>query len=234
MTFRRFAVSALCCTLCACASQKAAPRSSTPPRLEDRGTITVTAPAFYTERSYRGRPDTALTFAILKAGGGAGTFDSGKFFHVLAGPHENAEAKRLQHLYGKAKMAAFMQTFTFAMNDLQTLFKLNHIALADPPRVSPQNGRDLTMAIYHSGIMPDGKYDCGYMMEHLMTHPVHVALMHDINVAHGHGPTHNANFHIILTRVVLDLKNMYVPTTRRPRHLSQNRIPRYTHRSAAT
>jgi hypothetical protein len=106
--------------------------------------------------------------------------------------------------------------------------------MSDTPRVSPQNGRELAMAIYHDGIMPNGKYDCGYMMEHLMTHPVHIVLMHDINVARGHGPTHNANFHIILTRVVIDLKNMYGSTSQRPRHLSRNPNRQYKHRLKAT
>jgi hypothetical protein len=196
--------------LCACAAHNtpARPQPSKPP-LEDRRTITITAPAQYTEHSYRGRPDTALTYAILKAGGGSGRFDSAKLFHTLAGSHAKAEMHRLEHLYGKAKVAAFVQTFTFAMNELPGLFKLNNIALADPPANSFHRGRDIAIAIYHDGIMPNGKYDCGYMMEHLMTHPVHIVLMRDINLARAHGPQHNANFHIILTRVVLDLKNLY-------------------------
>jgi hypothetical protein len=57
--------------------------------------------------------------------------------------------------------------------------------------------------------MPDGKYDCGYMMEHLMTHPIHVVLMRDVNNQLGFGPRHNANFHIMLTRLVVDLKHTY-------------------------
>jgi hypothetical protein len=57
--------------------------------------------------------------------------------------------------------------------------------------------------------MPTGKYDCGYMMEHLMTHALHIVLMHDIDVAPDHGPINNANFHIILTRMIADLRDMY-------------------------
>jgi hypothetical protein len=37
--------------------------------------------------------------------------------------------------------------------------------------------------------------------------------MHDINVARGHGPQHDANFHIILTRMIVDLRNMYSAST---------------------
>jgi len=181
----------------------------TPSAQQSHNTMTITAPANYTEHSYRGKPDLGLTLALVQAGGGPQHFDSGRLFKTLAGPHAKAEQAKLERLYGKARMAAFMQTFTYAVNDLQNLFSINHIRMPDRPSVSPSNGRAMTVAIYHSGIMPTGKYDCGYMMEHLMTHPVHVVLMHDINVARGHGPVHNANFHIILTRMVADLRNMY-------------------------
>jgi hypothetical protein len=175
--------------------------------------MTIVAPANYTEHSYRGKPDLGLTLAIVQAGGGAAHFDSGRLFHILAGPYAKAEAAKLDKLYGKARMAAFMQTFTYSMRDLVGLFKINGITLPDRPSISPANGRGLVTAIYHSGVMPTGKYDCGYMMEHLMTHPVHIVLMHDIDVAHGHGPVHNANFHIILTRMVADLRDAYAQQT---------------------
>lgn len=187
---------------CATSAHQAAQPSS-------GNTMTVVAPANYTEHSYRGKPDLGLTLAIVQAGGGPTHFESGRLFQTLAGAHAKEEAAKLDKLYGKARMAAFMQTFTYSVRDLVALFKLNRIALPDRPSVSPSNGRDMTVAIYHSGIMPTGKYDCGYMMEHLMTHPIHIVLMHDINVARGHGPIHNANFHIILTRMVADLRNLY-------------------------
>jgi hypothetical protein len=178
-----------------------------------RHTITITAPANYTEHSYRGRPDLGLTLAMVEAGGGPRHFDSARLFTVLAGHNAKRESQKLQRLYGKARMAAFMQTFNFAVADLVSLFKMNGIALPNAPRISPSKGRDLTVAIYHAGIMPTGKWDCGYLMEQMMTHPVHIALMHDINVARGHGPQHDANFHIILTRMIVDLRNMYTAST---------------------
>lgn len=174
-----------------------------------KNTMVLAAPANYTEHSYRGRPDLGLTLAMVQAGGGPKRFDSGRLFRIIAGPYARHEAVKLEHLYGKARMAAFMQTFTYAVHDLLALFAINHIVLPNRPRIAPTDGPRLATAIYHDGIMPTGKYDCGYLMEHLMTHPVHIVLMHDINVAHGHGPAHNANFHLILTRMVADLRNDY-------------------------
>jgi hypothetical protein len=172
-------------------------------------TTTVTIPAGYRANSYRGDPDLGLTSALIAAGGGAGHFDAAKLFRVLAGPKANPERTRLDRMYGKAKVDAFLQTFTFAMIGLVELFRDNHIALPAQPRIAPSDGRAISLAVYRDGIMPNGKYDCGYMMEHLMTHPLHIVLMHEIDNERGHGPKHNANFHIMLTRVVLDLKKSY-------------------------
>jgi hypothetical protein len=189
--------------LTACA-QPLHPASAPPP---SKNTMTVVSPANYTEHSYRGKPDLGLTLAIVQAGGGTKHFDSARLFRAMAGPFARSEFAKLERLYGKARMAAFMQTMNFAMRDLLTLFAINHIALPAHPSVSPNAGPRLATAIYRAGVMPTGKYDCGYMMEHLMTHPIHVVLMHDVAVAHGHGPAHNANLHIIMTRMIADLRD---------------------------
>jgi hypothetical protein len=184
-------------------------RNPTPAPASHGGTMTVTVPAGYRANSYRGVPDLGLTTALITAGGGAVHFDAAKLFHILAGPKTSAERAKLDHTYGRAKVDAFLQTFSFAMIEMVQLFRDNHITLPAKPRVAPSDGRAMALAVYHDGIMPNGKYDCGYMMEHLMTHPIHVVLMHDVDNERGHGPKHNANFHIMLTRVVLDLKKSY-------------------------
>jgi hypothetical protein len=185
------------------ARQTPAPQQGTP------RTMTVTIPTNYHASSYRGQPDLGLTSTLIVAGGGSGHFDAAKLFRVLAGPNSKPERTRLDHKYGKAKVDAFLQTFTFAMIDLVQLFRDNHIALPDRPRIAPSDGRAMSIAVYRDGIMSNGKYDCGYMMEHLMTHPIHIVLMHDIDNQPGHGPKHNANFHTMLTQVVMDLKHTY-------------------------
>lgn len=177
-------------------------------------TMTVIAPANYTKYSYRGRPDLGLDVAIIQAGGGVGRFDTNRLLHVLAGSKAGAEAARLEKQYGKVRVAAFVETMNYAMNALPRYFAYNGIRLPKNPSVSPSDGRAIATAIYHDGIMLDGRYDCGYMMEHLMTHPIHIALMHQIDNAHAFGPSHNANFHVILTRAIVDLKNLYQPPSR--------------------
>lgn len=209
--FRLFAAlsASIIITGCAASAHRPTHARTATVHVASRSTMTITAPAYYSPYSYRGKPDLGLTLAMVEAGGGSAHFNSARLFHVLAGSHEAGESQKLSRLYGKARMAAFMQTFTFAMRDLVTLFKINHVTLPEKPRISPERGRAIVSAIYHDGIMPTGRYDCGYMMEHLMTHPLHVALMHDIDDARGHGAQHNANFHIVLTRMIADLRNLY-------------------------
>lgn len=204
MRLRSLAATAVIIASAACSGPSNSPQQSA-----RTNTMTVVAPANYTEHSYRGKPDLGLTLALVEAGGGASHFKSDRLFSVLAGRHAGYEAAKLQKLYGKARMDAFMQTFTYSVHDLLTLFAVNHIALPAHPRISPSDGRALSIALYHAGVMPTGKYDCGYFMERLMTHPIHIVLMHDINQARGHGPAHNANFHLIMTRMVADLRNIY-------------------------
>lgn len=195
----------------AAAAQTAAPaRTAAPaPTLNPRA-MTIIVPARYTSTSYRGRPDLGLLVALVEAGGGRGRFDSTKLLTVMAGGDPKPEVERLQKQYGHSRMDAFMQTFTFSMIDLLEILAYNHIALPRDPRIAPGDGRALTLAAYHDGIMLDGRFDCGYMMDHLMSRPVHIALMHDIDNVRGFGPSHNASFHTILTRAVVDLKNQYL------------------------
>ncbi|MGZ3518671.1 MAG: hypothetical protein ACXVAM_16090 [Vulcanimicrobiaceae bacterium] len=171
--------------------------------------MNVTSHSVYTKNSYRGAPDLGLAVAIVEAGGGSKHFDGKHFVRTLAAGHTNAEMRRLERLYGKGRIEAFIQTLTFSVRDTQQILSANHVSMPRQPRVSPRDGRALTLAIYHDGIMPTGKFDCGYMMEHIMTHRVHVAVMRDIDQLPAYGRTHNANFHTILTRVILDLKNDY-------------------------
>ena len=172
-------------------------------------TMTITSPAMYIHNSYRGTPDLGLALAIDEAGSRRGHFDANRLFGVLAGKNADAERNRLERLYGRGKFQAFMQTWTFSGRDLEQLLRYNHVTLPSSPRVSPSDGKAMSIAIYHDGIMPTGKFDCGYMMEHIMSHPIHVALMHDVDMHQLYGAKHNANFHVIFTRVVLDLKNDY-------------------------
>ena len=66
----------ICIALCisialtGCGGRPHSASATPPPPSHQQQTMTITAPALYTEHSYRGTPDLGLTLAIVQAGGG--------------------------------------------------------------------------------------------------------------------------------------------------------------------
>jgi hypothetical protein len=168
-----------------------------------------TSMPMYHHTSYRGAPDLNLALAVVLAGGGPAHFDASTLVGVLGGSMTKAEVAKLTREYGAAKVSSFLATFTFAINDVLRIVQEKKIALPSDPIPDPKDGGRLTAALVWAGTMPNGRFDVGYMIEHMISHDLHVVLMHDINNNPAFGPAANANFHVILTRAVLDLKSAY-------------------------
>jgi hypothetical protein len=166
-------------------------------------------PTMYHETIYRGAPNLQLALAVVIAGGGPHQFQAAKLVGVLAGPMTNAEVAKLTKQYGAANVRSFLATFTFAIDDVLRLTKQLKIPLPKQPSPDPDNGGKLSAALVRAGTMPNGRYDVGYMIDRMITHDLHALLMRDINDDPQFGPAANANFHVILTQAVLDLKAAY-------------------------
>ena len=158
---------------------------------------------------YTGTPDLALTSAMVAAGGGPTNFDSAHLFGVLAGTHANDELAQLTQIYGSSRVHAFIGTFTYAIDDALKVATSAGVTLPSPSPALVSDGRQLSAQLYNAGVMSDGRFDIGYMIEHLVSRPVHVAIMKDINDNPQYGPQVNADFHVILTRTMQDLKSLY-------------------------
>ncbi len=161
------------------------------------------------ETIYRGTPNLQLTLAVVIAGGGPQHFQAAKLVGVLAGPLTNAEVAKLTKQYGAANVQSFLATFTFAIDDVLRIVQQLNIPLPKEPLPDPSNGGKLSAALIQSGTMPDGRYDVGYMIDRMISHDLHSLLMHDINANPQFGPKANANFHVILTQAIIDLKVAY-------------------------
>lgn len=172
------------------------------------GAATDPMAGMYHRTSYRGAPDLALAVSLVVAGGGPAHFDAGKLVGVLAGPNTGAEVAKLTKQYGADNVKAFLSTFTYAINDTLKFITAHKIALPSPSP-DPADGKALSAALYKAGIMPDGKFDIGYMLEHVISHEGHVAIMKDMNEDPSIGPKTNAMFHVILTQAMKDLKAAY-------------------------
>jgi hypothetical protein len=163
----------------------------------------------YHETIYRGAPNLPLTLSVVIAGGGPTHFRAATLIGVLAGRLSNAEVAKLAKQYGAANVQSFLATFTFAIDDVLRLAKQLNVALPNQPSPDPRDGGKLSAALVQAGTMPDGRYDVGYMIDRMISHDLHALLMRDINDNPAFGPKANANFHIILTQAVLDLKAAY-------------------------
>jgi hypothetical protein len=161
------------------------------------------------ETIYRGAPNLPLTLSVVIAGGGPAHFQAATLVGVLAGPLTSAEVAKLTKQYGAANVQSFLATFTFAINDALRLAKQLNVALPTQPNPDPRDGGKLSAALVQAGTMPSGRYDVGYMIDRMISHDLHALLMRDINDNPAFGPKANANFHIILTQAVLDLKAAY-------------------------
>jgi hypothetical protein len=145
---------------------------------------------------YHGTPDLALTAEVVAAGGGATHFDSKKLVGVMAGSNAPAALAYLTNKYGAANVDGFFRTFTYAVNDSLRYATEKGIKL---PAATVPGGAVLTRQLYVAGTLPNGTYDPGYMLEHLVSHPIHMWVMWDINRQPDLGKKTDETFHIILT-----------------------------------
>src|SRR5579863_2354123 len=155
---------------------------------------------------YNGPPDLALTAAVIQAGGGPKSFSSQQLFSYLAGKDAANEGAALTNKYGAQNVKQFFVTFDAFVNGALTQLTAKGVAL---PAAKTASGDELTHELYQAGIIPDGRYDVGYMLEHLISRPMHITLMQSVNANPAFGPTENAEFHVILTSAIRDLNQFY-------------------------
>ena len=145
---------------------------------------------------YMGTPELAVTSEMVAAGGGAAHFDSKKLVGVMAGKNAPAALAYLTQTYGAKNVDGFFRTFTYAVDDSLRYATQKGIAL---PAARVPSGAVLTQQLYTAGTLPNGQYDVGYMLERLVSHPIHMYVMWDINKQPDLGRKTDETFHIILT-----------------------------------
>ena len=155
---------------------------------------------------YSGPPDLPLTLSMIEAGGGPAHFKSTTLVGVLAGPATKAEVAKLTKQFGAKNLQSFLTVFDFVVSDSLRLVNEKHVALPKRPKPAPSDGKALSAALYGDGI-ENGRYNVEIMLDHLVSHPIHDQVMDDINAKYG--GIADANYHIVLTQAVLDLKAAY-------------------------
>jgi hypothetical protein len=158
---------------------------------------------------YTGAPTLPLTLSVIVAGGGPSNFDSTKLVGVLAGSLTDAEVKKLSAQFGADNVGSFLKTFNFVISDSLRLVMAAKVPLPSTPAPSPTDGKALSAALYTAGVTPAGNFDVEYMLDHLVSHPIHLQVMDDINNDPAQGTKADGNYHAVLTQAVLDLKAAY-------------------------
>ncbi|MBV9150028.1 MAG: hypothetical protein JO024_09185, partial [Candidatus Eremiobacteraeota bacterium] len=74
-------------------------------------------------------PNVPLTVAVIDAGGGAQHYDTVTLIHTLAGHMAGLELIRLRMAFGNANVASFVTVFNFAVADIVTTFKSDHLRM---------------------------------------------------------------------------------------------------------
>jgi hypothetical protein len=164
-------------------------------------------PARFGGQNYCGAPELTNTLALVVAGGGPAHFSTGTAFGVLAGDKAAAEQAKLIKQYGKPAFLQYIKTFDFVIDDSLAIVTKAKVALPKTPVPDPTDGKALSAALYTDGVAKDGDYSVEYMLDHLVTHPVHVQVMKDIDAKFG--PDADAAYHVVTLQIFKDLKAVY-------------------------
>lgn len=156
---------------------------------------------------YTGTPDLPLTLSMIEAGGGPGHFKTTTLVGVLAGKDANAEVAKLTKQYGAGGVKNYLAVFDFVVNDAvkrATEAGVKFPATASP---DPKDGAALTAALYKAGVDPKIGYNVEYMLDHLVSHPIHDRVMDDIDAKYGKQA--DGIYHSVTLVVFGDLKQAY-------------------------
>ena len=166
-----------------------------------------TAHARFGGSVYTGAPDLPLTLSMVMAGGGPAHFKTATLVGVLAGPNANAEVAKLTKQYGAAGVKQYLAVFDFVVTDSLKRATAAGVKLPSQPEPDPADGKALATALYKAGIDPKLGYNVEYMLDHLVSHPIHVQVMKDIDAKFG--PKADAVYHVVTLVVMQDLKKAY-------------------------
>jgi hypothetical protein len=158
---------------------------------------------------YHGAPNLPLAVSLVVAGGGPRHFSSALLYKNLTGSAEPAETKKLRAEYGDAAMVSAFAIMDFAIDDVLRIYT-DAGAKLPPPYPDPRDNASLAKALYAAGISGSGKWDVGWMLEKIMSHPVHHVIMQDLDAKFTH-PV-NARFHTILAEMMFDVNTLYSAT----------------------
>jgi hypothetical protein len=148
---------------------------------------------------YTGAPDLQAAVSLVVAGGPIGHFSIAKAITALAGAATaNAEVAKLTKQYGPGKATLYITVQNFAVDDA-----VKRATAAGVKFPAPMvKGAALAKRVTLLGLV-NGTYYEGTMLDHLVSHPIHEAVMADID--NKFGAAADANYHRVADQAHYDL-----------------------------
>jgi hypothetical protein len=185
------------------------------PSLAEKTAAVAAAPAasaeharFGTAVANTGAPALQTTVDMIAAGSDKTGFQSTTLVSHLAGALTATELASLTKQFGADNVVSFVKTFNFVITD--AVAKVTAAEVPLPKASTPEpDGKALSAELYILGVTPDKSFDVEYMLDALVTHGIHTAVMDDIDKDPAMGPKADANYHAVLTQAMKDLKGDY-------------------------
>ncbi|MEO8803165.1 MAG: hypothetical protein ABI304_07105 [Rudaea sp.] len=151
---------------------------------------------------YSGAPALEATAALVKAGGGAENFSfSTALVSMLGEKTVNGEVAKLNKQYGEKNVTDFINGMTYAVTDGLKRATEQGVKLPEAP--ADLTGTKLAKALVKAGTAPDGVFWSGYLFDMALSHPIHMAVMADIDAKSGHAADENT--HKVLNQAMYDV-----------------------------
>jgi hypothetical protein len=149
--------------------------------------------------AFSGTPDLQAAVSLVVAGGPIGHFSIVKALTALAGAATaQAEVAKLTKQYGAAKVTSFVTVQNYAVDDA-----VKHAVAAGVKFPKPAvTGGALAKRVTLLGL-ENGTYYEGVMLDHLVSHAIHEAVMVDIDAKYGAAA--DGNYHRVADQAHVDL-----------------------------
>lgn len=150
--------------------------------------------------AYMGAPNLAATVEFVQDGGGPEHFSFVKALGALVGDKlVDKEVGKLTAQYGKSAVMQWVKTWDYAVPDAVRVATKAGVKLPAPASLS---GKALAAALVTVGATT-GTFWTGDMLDHIISHKVHDAVMDDIDASQGQKA--DANYHRITNQAMYDL-----------------------------
>lgn len=153
---------------------------------------------------YTGAPALNVTAALVAAGGGADHFSTATALVTMVGKGTvEAEVSKLQTQYGKDAVTQWLATFDYAVTD--ALKHATDAGVTLPKPDSMLTGTKLASTLVSAGTASDHTFQIEYLLDKAVSHPIHNAVMDDIDNNTSFGKHADLMYHTISNQAFYDL-----------------------------